>query len=146
VEAICSLQVSDILRSRNQLRATLAASGMDERLADYMPHGAIRLSDQVDKMGLLFVTPLSAPARAALDDYLLRDDRIGPVLLFPAPGAPEKPIRRDVVARWLLRAEKAAGLPKLRGGVCHPYRRLWAQRPATRPPRGGRTSCLGPGG
>lgn len=35
-------------------------------------------------------------------------------------------IRRDTVSTWLLKAEKAAGLPKLVGGVFHPYRRLWA--------------------
>ena len=35
-------------------------------------------------------------------------------------------MRRDVAARWLLKAEEMAGLPKLRRGVYHPYRRLWA--------------------
>jgi hypothetical protein len=35
-------------------------------------------------------------------------------------------VRRDVAARWLLRAEERAKLPKLAGGVFHPYRRLWA--------------------
>jgi hypothetical protein len=60
------------------------------------------------------------------------------VPLFPATGskrkkqplgasvAGDKAMRRDVAARWLLRAEHRAGLPKLRGGVFHPYRRLWA--------------------
>ena len=33
---------------------------------------------------------------------------------------------RDLTARWLLDAEKLAGLPKLAGGQFHPYRRLWA--------------------
>jgi hypothetical protein len=31
-----------------------------------------------------------------------------------------------VAKKWLLRAEKRAGLPKLKGGLWHPYRRLWA--------------------
>jgi hypothetical protein len=43
---------------------------MDERLAAHMPHGAIRWSEQSDKMGLLFVSPLSEPARAALETCL----------------------------------------------------------------------------
>jgi hypothetical protein len=30
------------------------------------------------------------------------------------------------VAKWVLKAEKLGGLPKLVGGVFHPYRRLWA--------------------
>ena len=27
---------------------------------------------------------------------------------------------------WLVKAETLAGLPKLKGGIFHPYRRLWA--------------------
>lgn len=45
--------------------------------------------------------------------------------MFPADEDHEKPIRRDVGARWLLKAEKLAKLPKISGGVFHPYRRLW---------------------
>ena len=36
------------------------------------------------------------------------------------------PIRRETAAKWLVRAEQFAGLVKIRGGVFHPYRRLWA--------------------
>ena len=52
--------------------------------------------------------------------------RLGDVPLFPAPNHAEKPMRRDVAARWLLKAERLAELPRLVGGVWHPYRRLWA--------------------
>jgi len=38
-----------------------------------------------------------------------------------------------VVAKWLLRAEGAAGLPKLAGSVAHAYRRLWATERKTLP-------------
>jgi hypothetical protein len=31
----------------------------------------------------------------------------------------------DIVQKWLLRAERLADLPKLNGGIWHPYRRLW---------------------
>ena len=99
---------------------------MDERLAEHMPHGAILWQDEHDKMGMLFISPLSAPARAALDDYLRQVPRVGNVPLFPAPKDPSKPIRLDRVQKWLIRAEEAAGLPKLAGGRWHPYRRLWA--------------------
>ena len=125
-EAICSLLVSDLLRDADQVRAALAAEGMDERLADHMPHGAILWQDEHDKMGMLFVSPLSAPARSALDEYLLRTPRLGAVPLFPAPKDPNKPIRLDRVQKWLVRAEETARLPKLKGGRLHPYRRLWA--------------------
>ena len=46
--------------------------------------------------------------------------------LFPSDEDPALPVRPDVVSRWLLRAEAEAGLPKIRGGIFHPYRRLWA--------------------
>ena len=36
-------------------------------------------------------------------------------------------MRRDTAAVWLVKAEARAGLVKMRGGVFHPYRRLWAR-------------------
>ena len=84
--AICQLTAEDVLRTSDQVRNALARSGMDERLAEHMPHGAIRWSEQTDKMGLLFVSPLSTPARAALDTYMRMSPRLGAVPLFPAPG------------------------------------------------------------
>jgi hypothetical protein len=104
-----------------------------------MPCGAIHWREDADKQGLLFITPLSVEARAEIDRYLHRAARVGDVPLFPAPGRKRKknaprPIRpvaertipRETAAKWLVRAERLAGLPKLRGGVFHPYRRLWA--------------------
>jgi hypothetical protein len=124
--AICNLRASDLLLSGNRVRATLAAEGMDERLAEHMPHGAIRWAAEHDKQGLLFVTALSADARAELDRYRRLSPRMGDVPLFPAPRDASKAVRRETVAKWLLKAEKDAGLPKIRGGVFHPYRRLFA--------------------
>lgn len=124
--AICSLRVPDLLRDLDHVRAALAATGMDERFAEHMPHGAMRWPCEHDKMGLIFISPLSAPARAALDDYLRLVPRVGDMPLFPAPKDPSKPIRLDLVQKWLLRTEEAAELPKLKGGRWHPYRRLWA--------------------
>ena len=51
--------------------------------------------------------------------------RVGDARIFPSPKDDQQPIRRDLAARWVLAAEKLAGLPKLQGGVWHPYRRLW---------------------
>lgn len=113
---------------------------MDERLADHMPHGAIRWRDEVDKQGFLFISPIGKDARAELERYLQRRPRIGDAPLFPAPGikigrrrryldiepAPENPIRRETAANWLLKAEQLAQVPKVAGGVFHPYRRLWS--------------------
>jgi hypothetical protein len=47
-------------------------------------------------------------------------------LLFPSPSDPATPLRRDVLDHWLRAAEKKAELPKLDGGLWHPYRRAWA--------------------
>lgn len=63
--------------------------------------------------------------------------RVGDVPLFPAPKLrkiedadpvreEEVSIGRETVMKWLVRAEKLAELTKLKGGVFHPYRRLWA--------------------
>ena len=35
-------------------------------------------------------------------------------------------MRKDIVDKWLIKAEQAAGLEHLRGGIWHPYRRKWA--------------------
>ena len=37
-----------------------------------------------------------------------------------------KPMDRHLFNRWLGAAEEFAGLPKLKGGLWHPYRRKWA--------------------
>lgn len=53
--------------------------------------------------------------------------------LFPSNEDDGEPIRRDVVASWLLKAEAKAELPKLQGGIWHPYRRLWASESKSMP-------------
>ena len=40
--AICQLQASDILRTENDVGAVLSALGLDERQAQYFPHGGIQ--------------------------------------------------------------------------------------------------------
>jgi integrase len=124
--AICALRAEDLLLSDDRIRAALAAEGMDEGLAKYMPAGAIRWRADADKGGYLFVSPISRGAREAINAYLRANPRMGDVPLFPAPSNPTESMRRATVAKWLLRAEQKAGLPKLVGGTFHPYRRLWA--------------------
>ena len=124
--AICGLRTNDVLRDRAAVVKEFAEAGMDERISGHMPHGAIRWGEETDKEGFLFIAPLSESARAELDRYLNKNPSVGNVPLFPSTRDNQKPMRRDVAARWLLKAEKMAGLPKLRRGVYHPYRRLWA--------------------
>lgn len=126
--AICRLTASDVLRKKAAIEFAMAEAGMDERVAEYMPHGAIRWPRDTDKQGFLFVAPLSRAAREEVDRYLRKSPRVGNAPLFPGTRGAQKhlPIRRDVAARWLLKAERLAGLPKLQRGVFHPFRRLWA--------------------
>lgn len=125
IEAATELLVSDVLLTRERIEAVLAEKGMDERLADHMPYGAIHWPSETDKKGYRFITPIGSECRAALDAYLLTRAAIGDAPLFPAPKA-EGAIDRRLVTRWLIKAEKLAKLPKLERGVWHPYRRLWA--------------------
>lgn len=46
--------------------------------------------------------------------------------VFPGERLPDQPMDRWLLVKWLLVAERDAGLPKLVGGVWHPYRRKWA--------------------
>lgn len=77
----------------------------------------------------------SAICSLRASDLLLTEGRIREALapegmdertLFPSPRDESKPIRRETAARWLLRAEKLAKVPKLTGGTFHPFRRLFA--------------------
>jgi hypothetical protein len=46
--------------------------------------------------------------------------------LFAADQIPEQPMDRHLFDKWLTVAEKAAKVPKLEGGLWHPYHRKWA--------------------
>jgi integrase len=124
--AIIQLRASDVLLSPERLGRSLADAGMDERLADHMPHGALRWSAETDKQGTLHISPISTATRAGLERYLAQNPRVGDVPLFPGPKDATLPISRVIAARWLLKAEAQADVAKLLGGTFHPYRRLWA--------------------
>jgi integrase len=124
--AVCELRADDVLLSRDRMIAALAAEGMDEGRAEKMLHGALRWRSTSDKQGTTHIAPISADVRAELERYLTANPRVGNVPLFPASESPESSISRHTAAKWLVRAEKFAGLPKLVGGTFHPYRRLWA--------------------
>ena len=46
--------------------------------------------------------------------------------MFAAEQNPDQPMDRHLFDKWLTVAEKAAKVPKLEGGLWHPYRRKWA--------------------
>lgn len=96
-----------------------------------MPHGAIRWRAESDKQETDRITPISQAVRTEIDAYLAANPRLGEVPLLPMhekrpPGAPERSMTRDAAAHMLNKAERLAELPKLRGGLWHAYRRLWA--------------------
>jgi integrase len=46
--------------------------------------------------------------------------------VFPSKRRSDTPVSRHTFGWWLRIAEKRAQLPKLEGGLWHPYRRKWA--------------------
>jgi integrase len=131
--AVCSLRLDSLLLSQDRIAARLAELGKDEGLAAHMPAGAIHWRGETDKEGVDRVTPLSSAAREAVDVYLRRYKAVGAVPLFPSNVDAMAPVTTSTATAWLLRAEKRAGLPKLAGGMYHPYRRLWASERAHMP-------------
>ena len=91
-----------------------------------MPHGAIQWRAESDKQGYEDVSPISAPARAALDRYLRAHPRVGDVWMFPQPKHPGKPTNMMLARGMRIRAEQLAELPAVERGGFHSYRRLYA--------------------
>lgn len=78
-----------------------------------------------DKKGVESVRPM--PATVMEELRLLRTE-LGALrgLLFPTRRNTEEQVPEEMLSQWLQAAEKEADLPKLPGGVWHPYRRMWA--------------------
>jgi hypothetical protein len=67
-----------------------------------------------------------------LKAFLSERPGIGDIPLFPSPRKPEQAVDVSTVDEWLLEAEKTAndgeGVPRLKQGRWHPYRRAWATK------------------
>lgn len=113
ITAVCRLRYED-------LRLVNTASA---------PHGAIQWPGETAKRAEPGTRRL--PRRCALRWTGIITERpgIGAAFLFPSPKNPAQAITKELAARWLLEAEQLAKLPKLRGGMWHPYRRKWATAP-----------------
>jgi len=85
----------------------------------------IRWRPEADKKGREWVVPLP---KSLLDELKRFRRRLGAVAgwLFAAEQDPDQPMDRHLFDKWLAVAERAAKLPKLEGGLWHPYRRKWA--------------------
>ena len=86
---------------------------------------AITWRADADKMGVLWTIDLSPALVTELRRFQARLGAVGG-WVFPAPRLPDQPVDRWALVKYLLQAEHDAGLPKLVGGVWHPYRRKWA--------------------
>ena len=126
IRSICELRASDVLWTGEDVGEALAALGMDSRFCEHYPHGALRWSEDSDKIGQAWITPISPDLRAELELYRSRRHAIGDVPLFPAPKTAVECFDSDLAAKWLVKAEEKAKLPKLAGGRWHPYPRLFA--------------------
>ena len=111
ITAILSLQVGDLILGEG-------------------PHGVVVWKKEHDKRGVEWRVPINEEARQAIDEQLQRrsqDEYLKKSdYLFPSPKDLNKPLRYELAAAWLLRAEALAKVPKQKGGLFHPYRRKWA--------------------
>jgi integrase len=93
---------------------------------DVEPHGAILWPKATDKIGKQWLAPINAEVRTAIDRILAVRPGIGATPLFPSPLDPSRPVSKELADKWLIAAEKLAGVPKQAGSLWHAYRRGWA--------------------
>ncbi|HEX8848009.1 MAG TPA: tyrosine-type recombinase/integrase, partial [Gemmatimonadaceae bacterium] len=85
----------------------------------------IRWRAEADKKGRDWIVPCPAPLLEQLKQFRKRLGAIGG-WLFAGERKPEQAMDRHLFDKWLRFAEEKAKLPKLHGGLWHPYRRKWA--------------------
>ncbi|MGH7651932.1 MAG: tyrosine-type recombinase/integrase [Gemmatimonadaceae bacterium] len=76
-----------------------------------------------DKRKKDWQVPMSEKLRNELQSFRERLGGAFGGLVFRTENDPTVPLRRDVLSKWLLVAEKKAELPKLDGSLFHAYRR-----------------------
>jgi integrase len=69
---------------------------------------------------------MNAAARAALLAWQKRNAGIGAAWVFPSPTDSTKPLAKWGAKKWLRKAERLAGLPHVKMGGWHMFRRGWA--------------------
>ena len=87
--------------------------------------GVIRWRAEADKKRREWVVPMPAALCGELRQFRRKLGAVGG-WVFAAELNPEAPMDRHLFDRWLAHAERKAKLPKLAGGLWHPYRRKWA--------------------
>ena len=88
-------------------------------------HKTIRWRAESDKKRREWVVPAPDGLVAELRQFQRQVGAVGG-LVFPSERNPQTPMSRHEFRLWLEAAEARARLPKLEGGLWHPYRRKWA--------------------
>lgn len=85
----------------------------------------IRWRAEHDKKGKEWVVPVPPTLIKELEKFRRR---LGAITgwVFAGERKPDRPMDRHLFDKWLRFAEDKAELPKLAGGLWHPYRRKWA--------------------
>lgn len=86
---------------------------------------SIRWRADADKKGYETVVPLPTELADQLRGFRRRLGAVGG-WMFSRESDGAGPMDRHLFNKWLRTAEKKAGVPKLDGGLWHPYRRKWA--------------------
>ncbi len=87
--------------------------------------GTIRWRAEADKKGQEWIVPITSDLTATLLDFR-RQLGGKPGWIFRAEALNDCPMDRYLFDKWLTVAEIEPKLPKLDGGLWHPYRRKWA--------------------
>ena len=77
------------------------------------------------KMGYEVEVPLPVEVAAECHRHLARLGVVGRALVFPQQRDDRKHLGTDQLSQWLHEVEREAGLPPIKGGVWHPFRRKW---------------------
>ena len=86
--------------------------------------GRITWRPEFDKKRKTWVVPYPPHLFSALRDFQRRLGAVGG-FVFPRSQDTERSAPPELLSQWIQKAESDAGLPKLLGGTCHPYRRKW---------------------
>jgi integrase len=87
-------------------------------------HRTIRWSAQFDKKRKEWVVPAPEAVLKELRQFQRLFEAVGG-WIFASQQNPAVPMGRDAFTELLNKAERRASLPKLEGGLWHPYRRKW---------------------
>ncbi len=85
----------------------------------------IRWRAEADKKGREWVVPIPERLLVEMKQFRRKLGAVGG-WFFAADQNPDQPMDRHLFDKWLTVAEAAAKVPKLEGGLWHPYRRKWA--------------------